>query len=176
MKKISPILWLAIIVTTCFSCTPNSQQAEDGAVYRAALRKDGTAFYAYDQKSKKINYMLDYGEQKGTWQSFGPAMTLHGDLGLQFDVIERAGAASFYVMHPHTGQLYYTVDGANASDSWQAYGNLISASGKAKLRLEAEGRFEGNSFYALDTGTGQMYYMNDFGDQAGEWLSYGDKL
>ena len=166
---------LLITSVSCFQSSVDVKPSKDFD-YHSAIRNDGTAFYAFEHSKGQVHYMLDYGDNKGVWTAFGPKMTNHSEVGLLFDVIERAGAASFYLLHPKTGQLFYTVDGSNGSGTWQSYGNLISSKGNASLEFDAEGRFEGNSFYALDTKSGQMYYMNDFGPQAGEWLSYGNEL
>lgn len=176
MKSI--YFFLSSLLITSVSCFQGSSdiKPDQDFEYHTSIRNDGTAFYAFEHAKGQIHYMLDYGDTKGVWQTYGPQMSNLSDVGLQFDVVERAGAASYYLLHPKTGQLYFTVEGVNATDSWQTYGDKISANGRGSLEFDAQGRFEGNSFYALDTESGQMFYMNDFGPEAGQWLTYGSEL
>ena len=176
MKSIYFLLSSLLITSvSCFQSSVDTKSDQDFE-YHTAIRNDGTAFYAFEHAKGQIHYMLDYGDNKGEWLPFGPQMPNQGDVSLEFDVVERAGAASYYLLHPKTGQLFFTVEGANATDSWQTYGDKISSNGKGTLEFDAQGRFEGNSFYAFDTKSGQMYYMNDFGPDAGKWLTYGTEL
>jgi len=176
MKSI--YLLIVSLLLTLVSCDQSSQEvkSKQDFEYHTAIRKDGTIFYAYEQDKGQVHFMLDFGDDKGMWKPFGPKMSSHSGVDLQFDVVERSGAASFYLLHPKTGQLYFAVDGTNASDTWQTYGEQIPTNGNGSLEFDAQGRFEGNSFYALDTKSRQMYYMNDFGPDAGKWLTYGNKL
>jgi len=176
MKSI--YFFLSSLLITSVSCFQSSVDTKPNQEfeYHSAVRADGTAFYAYEHAKGQVHYMLDYGDEKGVWRPFGPQMTSHNNVNLGFDVVERPGAASYYLLHSETGQLYYMIEGTNASDSWQAYGNQISTNGRGLLEFDAQGRVEGNSFYALDTKSGQMYFMNDFGPEAGTWLTYGSEL
>lgn len=176
MKPIYLILTSVLVTAaSCFQSTLDLAPKE-AFEYHSSTRVDGNAFYAFEHAKGQIHYMLDYGDAKGVWQPYGPQMTGHSDVALQFDVVERPGAASYYLLHPNTGQLYYTVEGANASGTWEMYGGKISTRGNASLQFDAEARTEGNSFYALDTNTGQMYFMNDYGPEAGRWSTYGKEV
>lgn len=170
--------FLTSLLITAASCFQGSVEVKPDKEfeYHSSTRADGNAFYAYEHAKGQIHYMLDYGDEKGMWQTYGPQMAQHSNAGLLFDVVERPGAASYYLLHPKTGELFYTIEGANATGVWQTYGDKISSSGNASLEFDAEARTEGNSFYALDTKSGQMYFMNDYGDYAGQWTAYGNEL
>jgi len=176
MKSI--YFFLSSLLLTSVSCFQSSEDVKPKQEfeYHSAIRADGTAFYAYEHANGQIHYMLDYGDNKGAWFAFGPKMASHSEVGLEFDVVERPGAASYYLLHPKTGQLYFTVEGANASGAWETYGDKISSNSKGSFEFDAQGRIEGNSFYAFDTKSGQMYFMNDFGETAGKWMTYGTEL
>ena len=121
-------------------------------------------------------FMLDYGEVRGQWKAFGPTLRKGGGNPLMFDAVERAQARSFYSLDSQTGQLYFYNDGAEKSEAWTKYGDQIRSTGVNLLQFKAVGRATGNSFFAFDSLTGQMYYMNDFDADKGKWKPYGNQL
>lgn len=178
MKKLVLLLTLGMI--TCFThsaCTQNSgssHSASTNTTFKTNLRADGSAFYAFNSKAGSIQYMLDYGDNAGKWRSFGQELPANGG-SYSFDVLDRFGVATFYAIDNRTGQLYYTDDVPETVGIWKTYGNTIRKNGVNALQFEATGRASGNSFYAYDSLSGQMYFMNDFGQNAGVWTSYGNQ-
>lgn len=75
------------------------------------------------------------------------------------------------------GQLSYMLDFGDQVGVWSDYGNAYRENGASPLHFKAVERNVGQtSFYILDGQSGQLSYMSDFGDQAGEWLNFGDQL
>lgn len=177
MKNLGFLLIFAIV--TCFShsaCTQNSSSpamSSKDYIFKTNLRADGASFYAMNTKSGQIHYMLDYGENSGVWRPFGQTLPAKGT-SYSFDVVERPAATSFYAMDNRTGKIYYTDDNPQNVGAWQEYGNNLRENGVNQLQFEATGRIGGNSFYAFDSMTGQMFFMNDFGENAGKWSKYGN--
>ena len=169
-------LMLIFVVSACNSQSKAANQTNSSQVFQTKLRADGTAFYAMNSKTGQLSFMLDYGEKRGVWRQFGPTIQPNVGNPMGFGVVERPGATSFYAMDSQTGQIYYTNDDNSGESTWQKYGNTIRSNGLSPLQLSVQGRFGGNSFFALDTYSGQMYYMNDFEEGAGVWKKYGDNL
>jgi len=178
MKNFAFLLILGIVVSMSnIACTQsNSSTTPTNLVFTSKLRPSGSAFYAMNNKSGQMYFMLDYGEVRGEWKAFGTALREGGGNPLLFDAVERAEARSFYSLDSQTGQLYFYNDGAEPSTAWTKYGNQIRSNGINLLQFNAIGRVNGNSFYAFDSQSGQMYYMNDFDEDAGTWKTYGNKL
>ena len=178
----NPYLSLIFIMVTLFyfsacsqeKASPSFQRAD--LIFKSNLRANGTAFYAMDSQSGQLYFMLDWGEQRGNWQKFGDVIRVSGTHPFQFAVVERNEATSFYALDGKSGQLYYTNDDNVTQGKWNTYGTIIRQNALNLLQFEAEGRFEGNSFYAFDSHSGQMYFMNDFGENAGKWAKYGSTL
>ena len=169
---LSSFLHFSACTQSASTTAPSSTQL----LFESNLRANGTAFYAMDNQSGQLYFMLDWGEKRGAWQKFGEVIRVSGPHALQFAVVERAGATSFYALDGGTGQLYYTNDDNATQGKWNTYGDVIRSAGVNLLQFEAEGRMEGNSFYVFDSLSGQMYFMNDFGDRAGKWAKYGSPL
>ncbi len=178
MKNLTLLLILGILTSISnVACSqPGSTTATTDLIFTSNLRPAGSAFYAMDSKSGQMYFMLDYGEVKGVWKSFGPTLRKGGGNPLLFDAVERAEARSFYSLDSKTGQLHFYNDGAEPSKAWTKYGDQIKSNGVNLLQFTAIGRIGGNSFYAFDSLSGQMYFMNDFDEDAGKWKPYGNKL
>ncbi len=178
MKNLTLLLILGIITSMSnVACTQGGSSASSGdLVFVTKLRPAGSSFYAMDSESGQMHFMLDFGEVRGQWKAFGPALRNGGGNPLLFDAVERAQARSFYALDSKTGQLYFFNDGAEISTEWTKYGSQLRSNGVNLLQFTAIGRVGGNSFYAFDSLSGQMYYMNDFDEDAGTWKPYGDKL
>lgn len=169
-------LMLTFFVSSCNSQTKAANKSTATQVFQTKLRADGTAFYAMNSKTGQLSFMLDYGEKRGIWQNFGSTIKSSGGNPMGFAVVERPGATSFYALDSQTGQLYYTNDDNSGTSTWTKYGNTIRPNGLSLLQFNAQGRFEGSSFFAFDSYSGQMYYMNDFAEGAGVWKKYGNNL
>ncbi len=180
MKNLVLLLTFGIICSMSnIACTQNngaSTVTPSNLVFSAQLRTDGSAFYAMNNKTGQMFFMLDYGETRGSWKPFGPVLREGGGSALLFQVVERLDSRSFYALDSQTGQLYFSNDGAEPSVAWTKYGTTIRSNGVNALQFTATGRTNGNSFYAFDSQSGQMYFMNDFDEDAGTWKTYGDQL
>jgi len=177
MRYIAFFLAATFVMVSHSGCTQNKNTSKPGnLIFKSNLRADGTSFYAMDNRTGQVYFMLDFGDNRGSWQAFGEKVKPGGPSTLLFDVVERATNASFYALDGMTGQLYYTNDDAASGGKWQKYGDIIRTNGVNLLQFEATGRFEGQSFYAFDSMSGQMYFMNDFGEGAGQWKTYGSPL
>jgi len=97
-------------------------------------------------------------------------------LGFQFDATQRPGGTAFYSLNGTTGQLSYMLDFGKDAGKWTNYGNLIRESGGNPLLLAVEETDQSAAFYAMDGGTGQVYYMQDTGDNAGKWTKFGGRI
>lgn len=178
MNKLGFLLIFALV--TCFghsACTQNNSSpgaSPNGYIFKTNLRTDGASFYAMNKETGQIHYMLDYGDNSGVWRPFGQTLPSNG-ASYSFDVVERPAATSFYALDNRTGKVYYTDDNPANVGAWKPYGDILRENGVSQLQFEALGRVGGNSFYAFDVLTGQMYFMNDFGDNAGKWSKYGNQ-
>ena len=179
MKNFTLLLILGIITSMSnVACTQGggSSASSGDHAFVTKLRSSGSAFYSMNNKSGQMYFMLDFGEVRGEWKAFGPALKNGGGNPLLFDVVERAQARSFYALDGRTGQLYFFNDGPEPSTEWTKYGSQLRSNGVNLLQFTAIGRVGGNSFYAFDSLSGQMYFMNDFDEDAGTWKTYGNKL
>jgi len=94
-----------------------------------------------------------------------------------FAVNDRAGGSAFYSMNSQTGAMSYMLDFGEGAGEWINYGNIIDRPMSSNpLLLQVQESTEGPIIYALDGGTGQLYFMRDHGDNAGQWMTYGGKI
>jgi hypothetical protein len=178
MNKLALFIITGILLTfTQSGCTQANSSATSTSnfIFKSNLRADGTSFYAMDSKNGQLYFMLDYGDTRANWKPYGNKLGASA-AGLQFDVLERPGAVTFYALDGRTGQLYFADDDSETGGNWKKYGDTLRENGVSMLQFDASGRLEGNSFYAFDALSGQMYFMNDFGDDAGKWAPYGNVL
>jgi len=97
-------------------------------------------------------------------------------LGFQFDATQRPGGTAFYSLNGTTGQLSYMLDFGEQAGKWSNYGNSIREVGGNPLLLAVEETAQNAAFYSMDSGTGQVYYMLDTGDKAGQWVKFGGMI
>lgn len=95
-----------------------------------------------------------------------------------FEVNFKGVGTAFYTIDNKTGQLSYMLDVGQQSGVWLSYGEPYRANGVSDLHFKAieRGDSTGTSFYILNSKTGQLNYMLDFGLEAGNWASYGEPL
>ena len=87
--------------------------------------------------------------------------------------LERTDGTAFFTLDKRTGQLYYMLDYGSNAGNWKSYGGLIRETGSNTLEFQAIERVDGSAFFAMDATTGQVYFMLDYGSNAGNWKSYG---
>lgn len=93
--------------------------------------------------------------------------------GYLFDVNQRPGGAAFYAMDSNTGALSYMLDFGETAGQWANYGNTIKDPGGAPLLFKAVNSEQGVTIYSMDSQTGQLFYMTDYGEEAGQWMRFG---
>jgi hypothetical protein len=69
--------------------------------------------------------------------------------------------------------VYYMLDYGNNAGKWSKYGNAIQANGTTTLTFAAHDRIDGTAFFSQDMSTGQVYFMLDYGNNAGNWRAFG---
>jgi hypothetical protein len=166
MKK--AILFFAaviIILTPAFS-----QKFEFGSVPRT----NGSAFFALNKSTGQLSFMLDHGQTAAKWKKYGAVIRNAGEANLSFYVQSRTDGSAFFALDGTTGQFYFMLDFGSMAGKWKNYGTAVPKKGDGMLVLSGEGRNDGNAFFALDSNTGQMYFMLDYGSTAGTWKVYGD--
>lgn len=97
-------------------------------------------------------------------------------LGFEFDATQRPGGTAFYSLNGATGQLSYMLDFGERAGQWSNYGNQIRETAGNPLLLAVEETAANAAFYAMDGGTGQVYYMLDSGAKAGQWVKFGGMI
>ncbi len=95
-----------------------------------------------------------------------------------FEVNFKGDGTAFYTIDNTTGQLSYMLNFGQQPGVWLNYGDLYRENGISDLHFKAieRGDSTGTSFYIMDSKTGQLSYMSDFGLDAGNWTSYGNPL
>lgn len=93
-----------------------------------------------------------------------------------FDVSQRPGGTAFYSMDNQTGAMSYMLDYGENAGQWSNYGNLLREEGGNPLLLNVVEGIKGTFIYALDSGTGQVYYMLDHGNNPGQWMKFGGMI
>lgn len=168
--------FLAVLTGLLFACNPQepvAQSASGNSEFEANFKGSGTAFYAIDNATGQLSYMIDYGEDAGNWRRFGNAYRKGGSSKLHFKAIERGNiGTSFYILNGGTGQLSFMLDYGEGAGTWTGFGNPL----RNVTITEFETNFSDNGmiFYAYDGVKKQMYYMQDFGEKAGSWQAYGN--
>ena len=110
-------------------------------------------------------------------KSMAPATpTASKSLGFQFDATQRPGGTAFYSLNGATGQLSYMLDFGDTAGKWSNYGNIVREAGGNPLLLAVEETDQSAAFYTMDSGTGQVYYMLDSGEKAGQWIKFGGMI
>lgn len=166
-------LFSCVIVLT-FTLVLNASYAQKLQL-NAIERTDGTAFFALNGKSGQLSYMLDYGEDRGTWKSYGGTIRSAGESTLLLASSEREDGTAFFSMDNASGQLYYMLDYGDGRGVWKSYGGTIGGTGTS-YDFTANEREEGTAFFAQDAKSGQIYYLLDYGSNAGVWNSYGGTI
>jgi outer membrane protein assembly factor BamB len=96
--------------------------------------------------------------------------------GFRFASMTNEYGSAFFALKSTTGQLYFMRDAGDTKGVWNAYGRVIRESGSDVLTFALLPRENGNIFYALESKTGQLHWMADFGDNKGAWKSYGQPI
>jgi hypothetical protein len=164
-KAILFIATLVLILTPAFS-----QKFEFGSVPRT----NGSAFFAISKATGQLSFMLDHGQSAAKWKKYGAVIRNAGDANLSFYVQARPDGSAFFALDGATGQFYFMLDYGSNAGKWRNYGSPVPKKGDGLLVLSGEGRKDGNAFFALDSNTGQLYFMLDYGSSAGTWKVYGD--
>lgn len=151
--------------------------AQDGVyAFSSTERTDGSAFFSFNKKYGQVYYMLDYGIDAGKWIRFGDMIAETGDKVLEFTANERAEGTAFYALDSKTGQLYYMLDHGDDSGKWKIYGNSISQTSDKSFQFSATERSSGTAFFAIDSKSGKLYFLLDYGTNAGYWKNYGGEI
>ncbi|PHR50082.1 MAG: hypothetical protein COA32_02810 [Fluviicola sp.] len=166
-KKLKLILCLFFI----FSISNlSAQQLEFESIERA----DGTAFFAIDKATGQISFMLDYGSNAGNWKNYGKTIDRNSqEKNLALYTIQRTDGTAFFAMDGATGQVYFMLDYGSNAGNWKSYGGVLPKSENSFVSFQASSRTDGTAFFAMDGNTGQIYFMLDYGSNAGNWKSYG---
>ena len=90
----------------------------------------------------------------------------------------KGDGTAFYTINGNTGQLSYLLDYGQSAGTWLKYGNKFREQGTSALHFKAieRGDSTGTTFYILDSKTGQLNFMSDYGMTAGGWASFGNPL
>jgi hypothetical protein len=91
-----------------------------------------------------------------------------------FESTEREDGTAFFALNKSTGQLSYMLDHYEDAGVWKNYGGLVPKVTANELAFYVHWREEGTAFFAMDNKTGQLYFMLDYADNAGEWAVYGN--
>ena len=151
----------------------SAQQLE----FESVERKDGTAFFSIEKTTGQISYMLDYGENAGIWKNYGGIITkTPQEKKLSFYVIERREGTAFFCMDGMTGQVYFMLDYGSTAGDWKSYGGILPTAGNIYVSFQAATRIDGTAFFTMNGTTGQVYFMLDYGTNAGNWKSYGGTI
>lgn len=151
--------------------------SQEGAYeFSSSEREDGSAFFSLNKKYGQLYYMLDYGVDAGKWIKFGNMIAETGDKNFEFNANERYEGSAFYALESKTGQLYYMLDHGDDAGKWKIYGNTISQTADKNFQFSATERKAGTAFFAIDSKSGKLYFMLDYGDNAGYWKSYGGEI
>lgn len=152
-------------------------QAQSAPYRYATITKGaGSTFYALDGHTGQLYYMTDFGEPMGEWNHYGLPVRSTGRNNLQFEAVSVDGGGAFYALEGSSGQLFFMHDFGEAPGVWKPYGLPILQSANDFLQFRVEQMREGCKFTAIDGNTGQLYYMYDFGDDAGSWKPFGGTL
>lgn len=93
---------------------------------------------------------------------------------LAFETIEREDGTAFFAVDRISGQVSYLLDYGSNPGVWKNFGGTITrVSKKQDLEFNVIQRVDGTAFFCADGSTGQLYYMLDYGSNAGAWESYG---
>lgn len=170
-SKISKLIFFLFFV---FSISSISAQILE---FESVERTDGTAFFAIDKTSGQISYMLDYGSNAGIWKNYGGTISRDSKMqNLSFYVLERYDGSAFFAMDGSTGQVYYMLDYGSNAGTWKSYGGILPETANGNTRFQAASRTDGTAFFSMDASSGQVYYMLDYGSNAGIWKSYGGTI
>lgn len=158
-----------------FCISASTALAQQKLKFETNERTDGTVFYALDESSSQLYYMLDYGQNSGNWKAYGGTVDVK-NTSFDFEATERTDGSAFFSLDTKTGQLYYMLDYGQSSGKWKAYGSKVDESGKSNFTLRVNERKEGTAFFVIESTTGQMYYMLDYGQNSGNWKKYGNTI
>lgn len=162
---------LRIIATGILLICATITQAQNYQ-FASTEREDGTAFFSLDGRNGQLYWMIDYGDSRGVWKTYGPPIA---DLGegrsFAFDANEREDGTVFFAMDSQNGQIYWMLDYGDSRGTWKPYGTPI---GNSKFSFQANEREDGTAFFAVDQKTGQLHFMLDYGDSRGNWKPYGN--
>lgn len=94
----------------------------------------------------------------------------------QFVANERENGTAFFSLDAKTGQLSFMLDHGTDAGLWKKYGNPLGALQGGKFLFEAIERAQGTAFFVMESRSGQVYYMLDYGDTPGIWTKYGSQI
>ena len=96
---------------------------------------------------------------------------------LEFESVERTEGTAFFAIDKTSGQISFMLDYGSEAGNWKNYGGIIERNPQGKnLTFYALKRTDGTAFFCMDGTTGQVYFMLDYGSDAGNWKSYGGTL
>ncbi len=138
--------------------------------------ESGNGYYSLNEKTGQVYFMWDAGSNAGKWKSYGSPIDSTGSKSFEFQMTYRgSNGTGFFALDMKTGQVYYMWDFGSNAGKWRSYGSPIDATGKGDFRFSFTDRGDnGNGFFAIDSKSCQLYYMWDFGSNAGKWRSYGN--
>jgi hypothetical protein len=161
---------LILMILGIIICPVFSQKLD----FQSIQRSGGSTFFAINKTTGQLSFMSDYGDGRGIWKTYGSTIRQNGDANLSIYVEERTDGTAFFVLDGAKGQLYYMLDYGSNRGTWKSYGNIVPKTSDGILILSGELRNDGSAFFAIDSKTGQLYYMTDYGSAAGTWNSYGN--
>lgn len=170
MKSLFP--YAIVVAFTLFLNASFAQKLQ----FNSIERTDGTVFFSLNEDNGQLSYMLDYGDDRGTWKSYGGTIRSSGESSLLLASNEREDGTAFFSMDNATGQLYYMLDYGDDRGTWKSYGGTINGSNGARYQFTANEREDGTAFFGQNATTGQIYYLLDYGSDAGIWKSYGGTI
>jgi len=160
-----------LLVTLISGPIANAQKFAGQSVERT----DGTAFFTVNRSNGQLAFMLDYGSNAGIWKNYGGTIRESGKNSLSFHATERTDGSAFFAMD-ETGQMYFMLDYGSNAGVWKSYGGLVPGAGERHFEFEVEERTDGTAFFAIDTEDGQLYFLLDYGSNAGNWKAYGGTI
>lgn len=81
-----------------------------------------------------------------------------------------------FAMDTQSGQVWFMWDVGERKGQWQPFGEKIDPAGTGSFQFQMIATKEGNGFFALDSRTGQLWYMWDIGERKGQWRTFGEVI
>lgn len=152
-------------------------------LFNAPFFKDGgTLFFAIEVSSGQIYYQRDYGNAAGKWMPFGSPIPRSEKHEFTFKLYNKNQGTpesdpdlTFIALDKFNGQIYFITDSQKAE--WKSFGYPIQLEASPTFTFDMRSETtQGITYFALHEKSGQLYYMPDYGLDAGIWKKYGSEI